>query len=206
METSIIRTDTISTKERYQLLSSLVVPRPIGWLGTFSKAGVPNLAPFSFYAALSATPMLVGASIGQRKGEAKDTLTNVRETGAFTVNVVTEPHLEAMNATSGDYPADIDEFRVAGLSMARAESIHAPYVADCPAVFECRLFQEVELRGASNAFVIGEVFMIRLDSALHFVSGTRSVETGSLKPVARLWASAYALLGKTIILPRPKIE
>lgn len=206
METSIIRTDIVSAKERYQLLTSLVVPRPIGWLGTFSKDGAPNLAPFSYFVALSDTPMLVGASIGQRKGKAKDTLTNIRETGAFTVNVVTEPHLEAMNATSGDYPAGIDEFRVAGLSMARAQSVHAPYVADGPAVFECRLFQEVELRGASNTFVIGEVFMIRLDPALRFVSGTRSVETESLKPVARLWASAYAFLGEPIILPRPKIE
>jgi flavin reductase (DIM6/NTAB) family NADH-FMN oxidoreductase RutF len=206
MDASIIQTDTISAKERYQLLTSLIVPRPIGWLGTFSRSDVPNVAPFSFFVALSGTPMLVGASIGQRKGEAKDTLTNIRETGAFTVNVVTESHLNAMNATSGDYPADIDEFRVAGLAMARAESVHAPYVADCPAVLECRLFQEVELRGAPNTFVIGEVFMIRLDPKLPFVSGTRSVETESLKPVARLWASAYAFLGETIILPRPKIE
>jgi flavin reductase (DIM6/NTAB) family NADH-FMN oxidoreductase RutF len=206
MDTSTIRTDTISAKERYQLLTSLVVPRPIGWLGTFSKNDVPNLAPFSFFVALTDTPMLVGASIGQRKGEAKDTLTNIRETGAFTVNVVTEPHLEAMNATSGDYPADIDEFRVASLAMARAESVHAPYVADCPAVLECRLFQEVELRGSSSTLVIGEVFMVRLDPKLRFVSGTRSVETESLKPVARLWASAYAFLGETIVLPRPKIE
>ncbi|NIQ58759.1 MAG: flavin reductase family protein, partial [Gammaproteobacteria bacterium] len=78
--------------------TSLVVPRPIGWISTRSGEGVPNLAPFSYFAAISATPMLVSVSIGARRGEPKDTLRNIRETGAFCANIVTERHLEAMVA------------------------------------------------------------------------------------------------------------
>ena len=136
-ETPFIRTADVSALERYQLLTSLVVPRPIGWLSTVNRSGAPNLAPFSYFAALASTPMLVGASIGFRRGEPKDTLVNIRESGAFCVNVVTEEQLEAMNLTSGDYLPDVDEFRVAGLPMARAELVDAPYVESCPAVLEC---------------------------------------------------------------------
>ena len=139
----LVRTADISGKDRYQLLTSLVVPRPIGWLSTFGKDGTANLAPFSFFAALADTPMLVGVSIGWRAGEPKDTLRNILDTRAFCINVVTESQLEAMNASSGDYPPEVDEFAVAGLPMANASLVRAPYVESCPAVMECRLYNRV---------------------------------------------------------------
>nr|MDQ3309251.1 flavin reductase [Gemmatimonadota bacterium] len=90
----IFHTAELSGRERYQLLTSLVVPRPIAWVSTRSEAGAPNLAPFSYFAALSSSPFLVGISIGTREGEPKDSLRNIRTTGAFCVNVVTEAQLE----------------------------------------------------------------------------------------------------------------
>src|SRR5690606_38273062 len=68
------RTAELSARERYQLLTSLVVPRPIGWISTRSVDGTPNLAPFSYFMAVSPTPFLVAASIGSRAGRPKDTL------------------------------------------------------------------------------------------------------------------------------------
>lgn len=204
-ERGLVRTADISGKDRHQLLTSLVVPRPIGWLSTFAKDGTPNLAPFSYFAALADTPMLVGVSIGWRAGEPKDTLRNILETRAFCINVVTEPLLEAMNATSGDYPPQIDEFKVAGLPMADASLVRAPYVESCPAVMECRLYKEVELGTASNSFLLGEVLAVRLASELRLVPGTRSVETESLRPVGRLFADGYMLLGTIKTLPRPQV-
>lgn len=198
-----IRTEEVSGRERYQLLTSLVVPRPIAWLSTRSADGRANLAPFSYFAALSPTPMLVGVSIGHRAGVPKDSLRNIRETGAFCVNVVTEGQLREMNETSGEWGPEVDEFERAGLPVAEAESVRAPYVASCPAVLECRLFREVELEGAANTLVIGEVLRVRLSEALETVPGTRFVDTGSLRPVGRLWGELYGLLGETPGLPRP---
>jgi flavin reductase (DIM6/NTAB) family NADH-FMN oxidoreductase RutF len=83
-------TAALTGRERYQLLTSLVVPRPIAWVSTWSGEGRRNLAPFSYFAAISATPFLVSVSIGSRRGEDKDTLRNIRRTGAFCVNVATE--------------------------------------------------------------------------------------------------------------------
>ena len=120
--TELVLPDELRGREQYELMTSLVVPRPIGWISTCSAGGVPNLAPFSYFAALAVRPMLVGVSVGHRRDGPKDTLVNIRETGEFCVNVVTSSLLEAMNKTSGDYGPDVDEFEVAGLSRARAET------------------------------------------------------------------------------------
>ncbi|HEV2146045.1 MAG TPA: flavin reductase family protein [Longimicrobiaceae bacterium] len=194
----------LSARERYQLLTSLVVPRPIAWVSTRSAGGQRNLAPFSYFGALSATPFLVGVSVGHRGGAPKDTLRNVRETGVFCVNVATEAQLRAMNLTSGEWGPEVDEFERAGLVSAEADSVDAPYVADCPAVFECRLFKEVEMEGAPNTLLIGEVLRVRISEELRMVEGTHFVDTGSLRPVARLWGDLYSLIGQTPALPRPE--
>jgi flavin reductase (DIM6/NTAB) family NADH-FMN oxidoreductase RutF len=199
----ILDTEALSNRERYQLLTSLVVPRPIAWVSTQSAAGARNLAPFSYFAAVSATPFLVSVSIGSRRGEPKDTLRNIRETGAFCVNVVTEPQLAQMNATSGEYGPDVDEFERAGLRAAHAESVDAPYVNDCPAVLECRLFKEVELEGSANTLVLGEVLRVRLSDAAPLIPATLLADSVALRPVARLWGDLYSTLGEIPVLARP---
>jgi flavin reductase (DIM6/NTAB) family NADH-FMN oxidoreductase RutF len=202
-ETRVIRTEGVDDRSRYQLLTSLVVPRPIAWISTRAPDGTPNLGPFSYFTGVSATPMLVAVSIGSRRGAPKDTLANLRASGAFCVNVVGEDQLEAMNLTSIEAGAALDEFALAGLESDEAESVAAPYVRGCPAVLECRLSREVELEGSANTLVIGEVMAVRLDGALSLVEGTLFVDHQTLRPVGRLWGAVYAKLGETMILPRP---
>jgi flavin reductase (DIM6/NTAB) family NADH-FMN oxidoreductase RutF len=199
----LIRTAELGGRDRYQLLTSLVAPRPIAWVSTYGPDGVANLAPFSYFAALSATPMLIGVSIGERGGHPKDTLVNLRASGAFCVNVVAEGQLEAMNLSSLEAPPELDEFALAGLALAGAESVDAPCVRDCPAVLECTVSQEVELTGSANTLVLGEVRAVRLGSSLSLVEGSWFVDHRSLRPVGRLWGAVYALLGETPHLPRP---
>jgi flavin reductase (DIM6/NTAB) family NADH-FMN oxidoreductase RutF len=201
----LVRVDQVTRLDRYQLMTSLVVPRPIGWVSTRSAAGIRNLAPFSYFAALAATPFLVGVSIGARRGLAKDTLTNIRETRALCVNVVTEKHLAAMNESSGDHGPEVDEFAVAGVTAAEGELVAAPYVADCPAVFECRLEREVDLGDTGSVLVIAEVAGVRLGPGLVFEPGTHLVDPNSLRPVGRLGGERYTLLGDMPTLARPVI-
>lgn len=196
--------DDVGPRGRYQLLTSLVVPRPIGWLSTWSPDGAANLAPFSYFAALSASPMLVGASIGIRSTGPKDTLVNVRRRRAFCVNVVTEPQLEAMNVTAATVPPEIDEFGLAGLEVAAAEGVDAPFVASCPAVLECELFREIDLGDAPNVLVLGRVRRVRLASGLPLLEGGHLVDPSALRPVGRLGGWAYAMPGEVRIIPRPR--
>jgi flavin reductase (DIM6/NTAB) family NADH-FMN oxidoreductase RutF len=203
---TIVQPTDLTARQRYQLVISLVVPRPIGWISTRSMDGGRNVAPFSFFNALSASPMLVAASIGRRSSGPKDTLTNIRQTGVFVVNLVAEKHLESMVRTSGDWPPDVDEFADAGLTAADADKVDAPYVVGAAAVFECRLFREVELGASSNALIIGEVVAIRLNEDLVVDPETWHVDIGSLRPVGRLGRDEYALLGDVRRVARPRVE
>ncbi len=198
-------THALGARERYQLLSSLVVPRPIAWVSTRAANGQRNLAPFSFFAPVSATPCLVSVSIGSRGGVEKDTLRNIRETGAFCINLATEPQLAQMNETAGEYGPEVDEFDAAGLRSAQAESVDAPYVADCPAVLECRVHRIVELEGSPNTLVIGEVLRVRLDDRVPLAPGTLFADTAALRPVGRLWGDLYATIGDMPVLERPAV-
>lgn len=193
----------MSARERYQLMTSLVVPRPIGWISTWGSDGVSNLAPFSYFAAVSVDPMLVCVSIGQRRQELKDSIVNIRARGAFCVNVVTEPLLEAMNESSASVPPEVDEFELVGLARAVSERVDAPFVAECPAVLECEVRQEVDLGGAPNTLVIAEVVGVRLDPTLAFEEGTMVVLPEQLRPVGRLGGEAYAVASDLRRVPRP---
>lgn len=212
MSGRVLETETLSGRQRYRLLTSLVVPRPIGWIGTRSREGRANLAPYSYFNALSAAPILVGASIGQRwpAGRTgprleKDTLLNIQESEAFSVNLVTERHLEAMVQTSGDYRRGTSEFEAAGLVAAECACVRAPYVVDAPAVLECRLFRIVDLGVAPNTLVIGEVVAVRLADGLVVDDATLHVAPDSLRPVGRLGLDEYAFLGELRRVPRPRL-
>jgi flavin reductase (DIM6/NTAB) family NADH-FMN oxidoreductase RutF len=200
---SLIQLRDLSARQRYGLAISLVVPRPIGWISTRAPDGRANLAPFSFFNALSATPMLLGASVGRRGGGPKDTLANIRQTGVFAVNLVGAKHLDAMVRTSGDWAADVDEFVEAGLTAAECAHIDVPYVADAVATFECRLFREVDLGASPNALVIGEAVAVHLSEELRVDPERYHVDIASLDPVGRLGGMQYGLLGEVREIPRP---
>jgi flavin reductase (DIM6/NTAB) family NADH-FMN oxidoreductase RutF len=194
----------LSPRERYQLLTSLVVPRPIGWISTTSEERVPNLAPFSYFAALASSPMLIGVSIGHhRDGTAKDTLVNIRATRVFCANVVTSDQLARMNATSARFSAEVSEFERCDVPIAWSEVADAPFVADARAVLECALSQEVDLGEAPNTLVIGEVLRVRVRRGMPTEPGTLRVDARSLEPIGRLGGTAYAMPGEVVELDRP---
>jgi len=196
--------EAVGPRERYRLLTSLVVPRPIGWISTWTDVDRPNLAPFSYFAALSSSPMLVGVSVGLRREGPKDTLVNLRRTRAFCVNVVDESLLEVMNATSATLPLGVSEFELTGLRHRSAPRVAAPYVAASPAVLECEVSREVELEGGANVLVVGRVVGVLLDPELAPQGHDFSVDPERLRPVGRLGGAAYALPGEVRVLPRPR--
>lgn len=201
-EPIIIGLGDLTGRDRYHLLTSLVVPRPIAWASTWSPSATPNLAPFSYFAALSSSPALVGISIGTRSGSTKDTLENIRDSRAVCINVVTVDLLEAMNETSAEVPSGVNEFLLAGLDWAPSPRVRAPYVVGCPAVLECELRREVELPGSSNILVVAEVLGVRVAPDL-LPEGGFGVDPERLQPVGRLGAEGYMMPGAFRTIPRP---
>jgi flavin reductase (DIM6/NTAB) family NADH-FMN oxidoreductase RutF len=147
--------------------NAIVGPRPIGWISTQSRAGVPNLAPYSFFNAFNYTPPIVGfASIGY-----KDTVRNVEDTGQFCWNLATRALAERMNATCAAVPPDVDEFALAGLTPAPSRLVDVPRVLEAPVSFECRLTQLVRLQDAAGQpapswLVLGEVVGVHIARTL----------------------------------------
>ena len=147
--------------------NAIVGPRPIGWISSLSQAGIPNLAPYSFFNAFNYVPPIVGfASIG-----AKDTLRNVQETGEFVWNLATRPLAEAMNASCAAVAPEVDEFVLAGLTAVPSRLVGAPRVAESPVSFECRVTQVIQLQGANGDavatwLVLGEVVGVHIAKAL----------------------------------------
>ena len=179
---------------------AIVAPRPIGWISSLSPAGVANLAPYSFFNAMSDNPHYVvfGA------GEGKDSESNIEATGEFAVNLATFELREQMNNSSATVGSGVDEFELAGLAKAPCRLIGVPRVAASPVCLECRLHQIVPLPGEaggnSYAMIIGRVVGIHIDD--RFIHEGR-VDTAAMQPIARLGYSEYATVTEAWRLRRP---
>ena len=142
---------------------AIVAPRPIGWIGTVDAQGRPNLAPYSFFNAISSFPPMVYFNSEGRK----DSLNNVEATGEFTCSLVSAPLARAMNATSAPSAPGVSEFALAGLAMAPSSRIRPPYVADAIAALECKVTQIIQLAGIDGVLlqtwmVLGEVIGVHI--------------------------------------------
>ena len=140
----------------YKLLVGLVAPRPIALVTSVSRAGRLNAAPFSAYNYLSTDPPIVGIGIALRPdGQMKDTARNIRETGEFVINVVTEDVAEAMNVCAIDFPPEIDETLEAELSVSHSSVVKVPRLAQAHAALECR--EHATLAVGRTTIILGQV-------------------------------------------------
>jgi len=196
----IIDPSSTSSNDVYRFLISAVVPRPIAFVSSTGSHG-HNLAPFSYFIPLSSSPPLLGISVNLRRGEPKDTVANIRETGDFVINVVTAEMTERMVRSSGDWPAHMDEFEVAGFTPAPSQRVKSPSVAESPIHLECRLYREIEL--GDTTFVIGEMLVAVVNDA---VLTDGRVDVLKLRPVGRLGGEGYALIGDLLQFPRPRVD
>jgi flavin reductase (DIM6/NTAB) family NADH-FMN oxidoreductase RutF len=199
----VIDPSKLEPREVYKLLIGSVVPRPIAWVSTISRAGQSNLAPFSYFNIGCANPpTLLFCPDRRPNGTKKDTLLNVEATEEFVIHVVDERTVEAMNRTSGNYPSGVNEFEIAGLAAVPSTKVRPPRVAAAPIAFECRLFQIVPLGdGVSGGeVVIGRVVLIHVRDDVRV--GTY-IDLEALRPVARLAGNGYARVTDTFELQRP---
>lgn len=195
----------IPSHEAYGILATAVVPRPIAFVSTLSPAGVPNLAPFSFFVVGGANPAsLVFSPVLNRDGSEKDTLRNIRETGEYVINAVIMEMALGMNETSAPMPYETSEWERSGFDMVQSERVRPARVRQSPVQFECRLFSIVEHgHGASAArYVVGEVLLAHIRSDI--VSGTK-IDATLLQPISRIGGAEYIDLetGLKFSLERP---
>ncbi len=195
--------EEMEPRDAYRLFLSIVAPRPIAWVSTVSKDGRLNLAPFSFYTGVSSKPLTALISVGARRGNLKDTLRNAQETGEFVINVVNEDLAPAMNLTSGEWPADIDEFAIAHLTPQPSVDVKPPRVAESPISLEAKVSQVVPVEGTSSTLIIGRILRIHLRNDLLRDNGL--VDPLLLRPITRLGGDEYGTVGRVFSMPHPSL-
>jgi flavin reductase (DIM6/NTAB) family NADH-FMN oxidoreductase RutF len=186
---TVVDMSALSSDQRYFFLISAVVPRPIAWVSTRARNGTTNLAPFSFFQAIGSDPPVVMISIATEKsdGTTKDTLVNIRETGEFVVNLVSEAIAETMVRTSAELPHGESEIAAFGLTPIPAVAVGAPAVAEAKVCLECRLYHELPVGHAVAIF--GEVLRAQVVEGLLDARGT--IDPMALRPLGRLGGSLY---------------
>ncbi len=200
-----ISPDGIPWQSVYKIMIGSILPRPIGWISTMNSVGQPNLAPFSFFNAVCAKPphVMLAPMIRASDNQEKDTLRNLRETGEFVVNIVTEALVEAMNISSTEIPKEIDEFGYAGLTAYPSVTVKPPRVAESPVHFECQVVQifDIGVEPGAGSVVIGKVLHIHVDNLV--LIGEDKISLTQLQPVGRLAGNAYCRVTDIFELARP---
>ncbi|MCR0980528.1 flavin reductase family protein [Roseomonas populi] len=197
----------LQKKDRYKLVVSTIVPRPIAWMVTQDAQGRTNAAPFSFFNVFSNDPVVVGIGVGARGmggeevADMKDTMDNIRAIGEFTVCLVSEELAEAMNVTGADYPTGVDEIAMAGLTTAPSAKIRPPRIAESPVALECRLWQAIPI-GTHN-LVLGEVLAVHVRDECMLDVDRLYVDTPKLNLVGRMHGGGwYARTTDRFDMPR----
>jgi len=199
--------DAIPAQERYKILTSTIVPRPIAWVVSQDLEGRLNAAPFSFFNALVGDPPVVGIGVGGRRpedapGTWKDTGANIRATGQFVVNLVPFAAAAAMNVTAIEFPHDIDELAQAGLSTLPSAKVKPPRIAESPVALECELLSIVELK-VDRAIVLGRVLAVHVRDDCVLDAKRYYIDTPKLDLIGRMHGGGwYARTTDLFELPR----
>jgi flavin reductase (DIM6/NTAB) family NADH-FMN oxidoreductase RutF len=156
--------EALPASHAYKLLVGLVAPRPIALITSLDENGRLNAAPFSAYNYLCTDPPIVGVGVANRSGEAfvpKDTARNIRRTGEFVVNVVTEDIAQQMNICATDFPAEMSEVELAGLTTAPSAKVKPPRIAEAHAALECREVTTLEI--GRSRIILGRVVAVYVE-------------------------------------------
>ena len=188
----------------YKLMVGVIVPRPIAFVSTLSAEGIRNLAPFSFFTGISANPPVICFSPMTRGPDAsrKDTLRNIEAVKQFVVNVVSEEFAGKMNVCSAEFPPEVDEFEMSGLTPIPSDLVKPPRVKESHINMECRLVQivHVSAKPLGGSLVLGEVLRFHIDDALF---DDFKIDPGKLHAIGRMGGPTYTRTTDRFDMARP---
>ncbi len=184
--------------DNYKLMRQAIIPRPIAWIVTEDEK--TNIAPFSYFMALTSTPPTMVISIGEKSsGKPKDTLANIRKTKKCTICMPKESQLNKMHFSSKELEHNVSEADIFDIELEKSLQDFPAMIKDAPIAFFCELFQELDIRGSKHKPIIVEIKQMYIDEScftnkekLHF----------EFDPIARIGGD-YSFLGEKI--PAPKI-
>lgn len=204
VETIEFDISNISPSKRYSMLISLVVPRPIAFVTTIDENGIVNAAPFSFFNLMGNDPPVLAIGIGKdqsRKNGLKDSAYNIQTTKEFVVNVVNEKIIEKVNLAAAEFPSEVDETEIAGLTKLPSVKVKPPRIAECAAHLESRLLNCIEI--GNNVIVLGEIVYLHVNKEFVNLQNGNNIFTERISPVGRMHnRDVYTRTRELFKLPR----
>jgi flavin reductase (DIM6/NTAB) family NADH-FMN oxidoreductase RutF len=197
-----IKQDSVLSCEHYK---SCIIPRPIGWISTISNNGAINIAPFSYFNAISDFPAMVmfSACSKIKEDSLKDTVINIKNNQEFVVNIATFDLKNEMNISSNPLEYGVSEADFANIELAKSHLVNPPRIAKSPINLECKLYQIIDLPALlpvySNSLVIGEVVGVNIDD--DYIINDK-IDIAKIKPIARLGYKDYALIDNIFTMQR----
>ncbi|MBY0120542.1 flavin reductase family protein [Bacillus sp. S/N-304-OC-R1] len=187
-----ITTGNLEWREAYKLLVGSILPRPIAFVTTVDEEGVVNAAPFSFFTAICADPLLICFSPMRRgnDGAKKDTLLNIEATKEFVINIVSEDFVEQMNICATEFPSEVDEVEVSGLNKSASIKVKPPRIKESKVHLECTLYETLHFgeHAGAGSLVIGKVEHVHISDELY---DNGRINTEKLNPIGRLAGHMY---------------
>ena len=181
--------EEISSYQRYKLMASLIVPRPIALVTTLGANGVANAAPFSMFNMVGEDPPILMISINRLSdGQLKDTAANILHSGEFVVHMSDEPMAQKMHDCGQSFPSDVSELAQVGLTPIAPHSVAPPRIKESPVAFECVLHEKLETE--SRYVFIGRIKWMAARDGLIDTQAWR-VNLREYQPIARFGASFY---------------
>ncbi|MBA5762983.1 flavin reductase family protein [Vibrio sp. 404] len=201
-----ITMSTLAPSQVYHLLTQTIVPRPVAWVLTDSGSSRFNLAPFSYFSAVSSHPPLLMFSVGNKpSGELKDTVRNVLETGKMVIHIASVDLAEQVTLTSATLPHGTSEVEAASLELVEMEGFELPRLAACKIAFGCKLFEVKEIGDTPQRLVFAEIEQVYIDpDIINDREDRLQIDAMAVNPLCRLGGSEYAVLEKTFSVARPK--
>lgn len=201
-----ITMSTLAPSQVYHLLTQTIVPRPVAWVLTDSGSRCFNLAPFSYFSAVSSHPPLLMFSVGNKpSGELKDTVRNVLETGKMVIHIASVDLAEQVTMTSATLPHGTFEVETADLELVEMEGFELPRVAACKIAFGCKLFEVKEIGDTPQRLVFAEIEQVFIDpDIINDREDRLQIDAMAVDPLCRLGGSEYAVLEKSFSVVRPK--
>lgn len=143
-------------RKRAHLINSVGGFKSVCLIGSSDLSGQTNLAIFSSIVHIGANPPLI-SFIMRPDSVDRHTLSNILETGSYTINHLNESIYKQAHQTSARYPKEISEFDVTGLSTEFKFNCKAPFVKESNVQLEIEFKQRIDLTINNTIMIIGEI-------------------------------------------------
>lgn len=203
----LIDFDGLPATQAYHTMTQTLIPRPVAWVLSENPEGDYNLAPYSFFTAITSHPPLLMISAGKKPttGDSKDTRVNIEQRRYFTVHIAHRDLAEVMTESSRTLPHGESEVTRLGLELAEIEGFPLPRLADCRIAMACELYEVQEIGEAAQSMIFGKILKVYVadEATGQDDKGRLVVDAAAIDPIGRLGANEYVTFGDIVTIPRP---